>query len=244
MYSVYLVDDEKLVLEKLTNTVPWLDNGFEVVGFNTSSQAALAEITEVKPDVVFCDLRMPKVDGLQLIEKLIESGVSSDFVMLSAFNDFDACREFFRLEGIDYFLKPLDQDNAAEVLERISRKVAKKHRQTPAVAFVPSQSKSFDDLVAYVIANFNKKITLKDLSQTFNMNQNHICNMFSKHYESTLIIFITTLRMKEASRLMLETDAQLKEIAIHCGYQSYHHFCAVFKTHFGKPPTEYREVNG
>jgi YesN/AraC family two-component response regulator len=244
MYSVYLVDDEKLVLEKLTKTVPWLDNGFEVVGFNANPQTALAEITEMQPDVVFCDLRMPKMDGLQLIEKLIKNGVKADFVMLSAFNDFDACREFFRLEGIDYFLKPLDQDNAAEVLERISRKMAKKHHQTPSVVFVPSQSKSFDDLVAYVIANFNQKITLKDLSQLFNMNQNHICNMFSKHYESTLIIFITNLRMKEASRLMLETDTQLKEISFHCGYQSYHHFCAVFKTHFGKSPTEYREAGG
>jgi YesN/AraC family two-component response regulator len=244
MYSVYLVDDEKLVLDKLVNAVPWLDNGFEVIGFNTDPHTAITEITEIKPDVVFCDMKMPKYTGIELIETLKGNGVSTNFVMLSAFHDFEACLDFFRLEGIDYFLKPLDQDNAAEVLETISRKIAKKYNQTPTTEFKPSQSQTFDDLIAYVNANFNKRLTLKDLSAAFNMSQSHICTMFQKQYDSTLIIFVTNLRMAEAKRLILETDTPLKEIAIHCGYQYYHRFCGIFKAYYEKTPSEYREISG
>jgi len=127
------------------------------------------------------------------------------------------------------------------VLEKVSRKITGKHHKVPSVQFVPSPSQNFDDLVVYVTENFNKKMSLVDLSEKFNMSRTYICDLFTKHYDSTLKIFITNLRMKEASRLTLETDAPIKEIAIHCGYADYGYFCRIFKAHFDKSPTEYRE---
>ena len=241
MYSVYIVDDETPIVQKLVNSIPWLEHGFEVVGFNTNAHNAITEIIAKNPDVVFSDLRMPGCDGLELIERLKENGVSSEFIMLSAYDEYKAVRSFFLTGGVDYLLKPLDQDNAAIVLEKLSRKLASKHHQTPTVQFAPSQSKGFDDLIEYVTANFNKKHTLQDLSSRFNMNQTYICNLFSKHYESTLTMFVTNLRMREASRVILENEVPLKEIAIHCGYSDYHQFAKVFKLHFGKSPSQFRE---
>jgi len=240
MYGVYIVDDEKLVVDDLVNSIPWLENGFEVVGFNTNAAKAIKEITDLKPDVVFSDLRMPACDGVELIRRVKESYVDSEFIILSAYEDFKASREFFLMGGIDYILKPLDQNNATLVLEKLGRKLASKYNLTPTVQFVPSQSSGFDDLIKFVTANFNKKHTLADLSERFNMSQTYICDLFSKHYNSTLIIFITNLRMREAGRLTLETDTPLKEIAIFCGYSKYYHFCKVFKIHFGRPPSQYR----
>ena len=241
MYGVYIVDDEKMVVQDLTNSIPWLENGFEVVGSGTNGITAIAEIARLKPDVVFSDLRMPACDGIELIRQVREKGVDTEFVMLSAYEDFKASRDFFLMGGVDYILKPLNQDNAALVLESLSRKLAEKNSKTPTVAFVPSQSKSFDDVVTYVTANFSKRHTLKDLSDRFNMSPTYICDLFARHYESTLIIFVTNLRMIEASRLILETDTPLKEIAVFCGYPNYYHFGKVFKTHFGKSPSQLRE---
>jgi YesN/AraC family two-component response regulator len=164
--------------------------------------------------------------------------------MLSAFGDFEASRSFFLMDGFDYVLKPLDKNNVNLVLEKLSRKLAVKNHKTPSVQFVPSQSKSFDDLVAYVTANFNKKHSLGELSRIYNMGQTYICDLFAKNYESTLTIFITNLRMKEASRLILEADVPLKEISSFCGYPNYYHFCKVFKAHFGMAPSEYRDGGG
>lgn len=241
MYGVYIVDDEKPIVSKLVGAIPWLENGFEVIGYTTSAQTALAEIIEKRPDVVFSDLKMPGLDGIKLIQLLKERGVAAEFVMLSAFDEFQAVRSFFLMEGFDYILKPLDQNAAALVLEKLGRKLAHRHHQTPSVQFVPSQSQSFDDLVKYVIEHFNKKHTLQDLSSRFNMNQTYICDLFAKQYESTLTMFVTNLRMREAGRLILENNVPLKEIAIFCGYPSYHQFCKAFKLYFGKAPSQYRE---
>lgn len=89
----------------------------------------------------------------------------------------------------------------------------------------------------------DKKHTLKSLSREFNISQTYICNLFANHYSSTLTIFITNLRMREAGKLIIKTDSPLKEISVHCGYPDYYYFCRVFKTHFGKAPSEYREAN-
>ena len=53
MYGIYIVDDEKLVVNDLINSIPWFENGFEVVGSHTNAISAIAEITDKKPDVVF-----------------------------------------------------------------------------------------------------------------------------------------------------------------------------------------------
>jgi YesN/AraC family two-component response regulator len=241
MYGIYLVDDEKIIVDGLINTIAWLENGFEIIGHNTDPEKAIIEIIEKKPDVVFTDLKMPGCDGIELINRIKDSGAETEFILLSAYAEFEASRNFFLLGGIDYILKPLDHDSAGLVLEKVSRKLTSKNNQIPTVQFVPSQSITFDNLVSYVTENFNKKHTLNDLSQKFNLGATYICDLFSKHYGSTLKIFITNLRMKEALRLIIETDTPLKEVSVYCGYSDYQYFCKVFKAHFDKIPSDYRE---
>jgi YesN/AraC family two-component response regulator len=241
MYGVYIVDDESIVVEDLITSIPWLENGFEVIGFNINPKTALAEIIDLQPDAVFCDLKMPGCGGIELMRQIRENGVDTEFIMLSAYGEFEASRSFFLMDGFDYILKPLDQYSAGLVLEKISRKLAAKNNWKPSVQFVPSQSVHFDDLVAYITANFNKRHSLKSLSGLFHLSPTYICDLFAKNYESTLTIFITSIRMREAGRLILEKDVPLKEISSFCGYPNYYHFCKVFRAHYGMAPSSYRD---
>jgi YesN/AraC family two-component response regulator len=235
------VDDEPLMVSRIIETVSWEENGFEVAGSSTNPASAIEEILRLSPDLVFCDLKMPEIDGVSLIRSLREAALPCEFVMLSAFAEFEATRDFFRLDGFDYLLKPLDPQEADMVLEKISRKLGQKQNITPTLSFTPSSSKSFDDLVGFVSNNFHKRHTLSSLSQRFGLSESYICNLFAKHYNATLRIFITDLRMREAARRVSGTEHSLKEIAIDCGYSDYFYFCRVFKAYFGLPPTDYRQ---
>jgi YesN/AraC family two-component response regulator len=241
MYRVYIVDDEPLMVSRIIETVSWEENGFEVAGSGTNPASAIEEILRINPDLVFCDLKMPELGGVSLVRRLREAGANCEFVMISAFAEFEATRDFFRLDGFDYLLKPLDPLEADMVLEKVSRKLGSKRNAAPTLNFTPSPSKSFDDLVGYVTENYNKKHTLSSLSRRFGLSESYICNLFSKHYNSTLRIFITDARMKQAERRISGSDQSLKEIAVDCGYNDYFYFCRVFKAYFGIPPTEYRE---
>ena len=240
MYEVYLVDDEKLMIESVISAVAWPENGFEVIGYNTDPALAAAEIISLKPDLVICDLKMPRLDGIDLIKMLKDAGMGCEFIMLSAFGEFEASRDFFLMGGVDYLLKPFDPQEAALVLERLSRKLAEKNNLSPSTAPVKTLTKAFDDLVAYIYNNYEKKHTLDSLSRQFNISPNYICNLFSKHYDSTLTIFLTSIRMKMAAGMLKETEAPLKEIAAICGYPDYFYFSKTFKSYYGIPPTEYK----
>jgi YesN/AraC family two-component response regulator len=226
---------------RIKETVSWKENGFEVVDSATNPAFAIDQILQLTPDLVFCDLKMPEIDGVNLVRRLREAGFNGEFVMLSAYAEFDATRDFFRMDGFDYLLKPLDPQEADMVLEKVSRKLGNKRNAAPTLTFTPSTSKSFDDLVGFVTENFNKKHTLKSLSQRFGLSESYICNLFSKHYNSTLRIFITDVRMRYAAQQIEGSEQSLKQIAVDCGYSDYFYFCRVFKTYFGMPPTEYRE---
>lgn len=236
MFSVYLVDDDTLILEELINMVPWLDNGFEVVGNQTNPVTALEEIKFLKPDVVFCDLKMPVLDGNELIKRLKESGVDAEFVMISAYDDFENVRTFFQQSGFDYILKPVSENDIQMVLEGINGKLSKKK---PAKSEEPlTENPGFNNLVRFVNERFSEKITLDMLSKKFGFSKNYICGLFSKHFNTSLTCYLTELRMKHAKELLTDKDMLIKEVAVSCGYPEYYHFFRVFKLYYGISPKE------
>lgn len=241
MYSVYIIDDDNLIIDSLMQTISWMDNGFEVIGTNIDPVIAIDEITALCPDVVFSDLKMPSLDGNELIQTLNEKGLNCEYIMLSAFSSFEDARNFFLLKGFDYLLKPLQESDAEIVLERLSRKLGEKQKLVPSITFSSTNSKSFDDLVQYIMKNYSKHISLENLSSQFHISANYICSLFSKHYNSSLTVFLTNIRMTEAAKLILETDKSFKEIAIICGYQNYFYFCKVFKRYHNITPSQYKE---
>ncbi len=240
MYRVYLVDDERPILESIVAAVEWQENGLELIGQQTNPQKAVEEIFSLSPDVVFCDLKMPGMDGISLVRTCKEMGVKSEFVMLSAFADFEASRDFFLLGGHDYLLKPVNREALQLVLTRLTRKFTEKDPLAREHAS-PKTRTSFDALTAYLEENYHKKHTLKSLSTQFHLSETYICDLFSKHHGTTFTLYIASIRMREAAKLISQTDIPMKQICRMCGYPDYLYFCRVFKNHYGITPGAYRE---
>lgn len=240
MYSVYIVDDDTLILEELVNMVPWLDNGFQVVGTQTNPELALEEIKFLAPDVVFCDLKMPEMDGNELIKSLREAEVDAEFVMISAYDSFENVRAFFQQSGFDYILKPVNNDDIQMVLEGLIGRLSKKKPEKPDE--VMTENPGFNSLVSYVNEHFAEKLTLEMLSKKFGFSKNYICGLFSKHLNTSLTCYLTDLRMKHAKELLSDKTVLIKEVAISCGYPEYYHFFRVFKTYYGVSPKEMQEM--
>lgn len=243
MYQVYLVDDDAVILDEMVTAIPWQDNGFQVAGWCTNPQRALAEIDSLSPQVVFSDLRMPGLNGLSLLAALKERQIDCETVMVSAYGEFEDTRSFFRLEGFDYILKPIQLDDVQIVLERLGRRLLQKGTDT-GEAEESAANPAFQALVAHLSKNYKKRYTLEKLGKKFNLSPNYICNLFAKNHHTTFSRFVTDLRMKEARRLMQDDSLALKEIAINCGYSDYYHFFKVFKEYYGVSPTLYRGEGG
>ena len=70
MYSVVLVDDERLIVKGLSSVIPWADLDCQVVGTAYDGASCLALIRQLQPDIVLTDIRMPNMDGLTMLAAL------------------------------------------------------------------------------------------------------------------------------------------------------------------------------
>ncbi|WP_308635465.1 response regulator transcription factor [Paenibacillus silvisoli] len=121
MRKAILVDDERFARKGLVGLIPWERCGFEIVGEAEDGEEALAIIEQHKPDLVITDIRMPVVDGLELIQTVQERmGASVKFIIISGYGDFKYAQQAVRFGVQDYLLKPIDENELMDTLKRIS----------------------------------------------------------------------------------------------------------------------------
>ena len=89
LLKLVIVDDEPILLEGLVKTYDWNGMGYEVVGFAQSGEQALKVIREKKPHVVLTDIRMKQISGLMVMEEIKKENPECQFVVLSAYRDFE-----------------------------------------------------------------------------------------------------------------------------------------------------------
>ena len=117
MFKVVLVDDEPSVLEGLRIFVDWDKMGFEVVGEASDGAASFSVICDKQPELVICDIRMPGLTGIELIEKVNASVYPPPkFILLSGYTDFSYAQKALQLGALGYLTKPLDGEEMAREL--------------------------------------------------------------------------------------------------------------------------------
>lgn len=116
MIRSLIVDDEPLVRERV-RTLLAEHADFQVVGEMGDAPSALGAARELTPDVVFLDIQMPGLSGLEVAEVWRSEGSLPIIVFVTAFDQF--ALEAFRLHALDYLTKPIDPGRFAECLDRV-----------------------------------------------------------------------------------------------------------------------------
>lgn len=118
MFSAILVDDERPALTLLERMLR--ENGeIRVLASFTSAEAALDALRTLRPDVAFLDIEMPGMRGLELAEKILETGANPEIVFVTAYDKY--ALDAFRVSAIDYILKPLSPDDIARSVARLEK---------------------------------------------------------------------------------------------------------------------------
>lgn len=128
MYTVMLLDDEPWALESLFRVVPWEQHGFSVIGRFTDPIAGWEAIVREQPAVVFIDVQMPELTGLEMAQRAKALRHSPLFIVVSGYSSFQYAQTALRLGVFDYCLKPVEREDAQALLGRIAGEL--KRRQT------------------------------------------------------------------------------------------------------------------
>jgi len=120
MLKAFIVDDEPLARDELSYLLR-RSKKVEIVGEAESMETALANIRDLKPDVVFVDIQLAEGNGMDLAGRLAErDGGRPDIVFATAYDEY--ALKAFELNAVDYLLKPYDERRILQTVEKVARR--------------------------------------------------------------------------------------------------------------------------
>lgn len=119
MYRLLIVDDEEDIRSGMSKGIPWSEWGFTVVGVAENGEEAVFLTEKEKPDVVLSDIRMPKMDGIELMQYLHDNLPEIKIVILSGYNDLEYLNMAIKNQVTEYMLKPTDIDEFEQLFRKI-----------------------------------------------------------------------------------------------------------------------------
>ena len=114
--TILVIDDEPAIVDLFTEYLT--EQGFGVVSAS-GGEEGLARLSADRPDVVFLDMRMPRMDGLETLKQIRAVNMRVPVLMISANDDGDAAKDAIRLGAFDYTLKPVDFDYLSRALDKM-----------------------------------------------------------------------------------------------------------------------------
>ncbi|MCD9024798.1 response regulator [Cohnella silvisoli] len=123
MYTALIVDDERMIREDLRAFVDWDINGFSHIREAKNGIEAMALMESDIPDLILIDINMPRMSGLELIERMRASGIQSQIVIISAYSEFQYAQRAISYGVSEYVLKPIVYREINQIIQRASKRL-------------------------------------------------------------------------------------------------------------------------
>jgi len=144
MPTYIIVDDERLIRKGFEKLLGRLEPDWSNGGEAENGIEALELIASVQPDLIFTDVRMPEMDGIELAERLAAQGNSIPVVFFTGFDDFEFVQKAIRHNAFDYLLKPLREADIKQLFERYAREFRPPNRPLGAEVAAKFEQYAFE----------------------------------------------------------------------------------------------------
>jgi len=154
MIKMIVVDDEYLVRRGIRETIDWAKYNIEIIGEADNGKRGLKLIKDLRPDIVISDVKMPVMDGVELVKEIQKAVIDVGIIILSGYKDFDFAKQALEGGAFEYLLKPIENQELIEsVLRAINKQQKKRLLNTKAVIYDEQKSLIENTLVKDLLTN-------------------------------------------------------------------------------------------
>lgn len=255
MVKVVVVEDENLTRKGLVLTTPWDDLGCKVVGEAANGLEGIEIIKRVKPHIVITDVRMPKMNGIDMI-KALENQSRAKYIILSGFDDFKYAQQAISLGVKEYLLKPVEDRALIDALLKTVKHIHEeqdiyKKEESCSSYLLDFEEYPLDNLegkkkyvvnaVKYIISNYYHEFTIKDVAEALYISDSYLSRLFKKETGYTFVDYLTRYRIHKATQLLQDDHIKIYQVAELIGFKDSRYFSSIFKKYIGMTPSELRE---
>lgn len=126
---VLIVEDEPAIARSIQILISQLSDSFSVIGMAYNGADGLELIKKEKPQVVFSDIRMPFLSGLEMIEETMKLGIPCQFIILSGYSEFEYAKKAMSFGVTEYLLKPIILEEMEKVLHKLIKRQEEEERE-------------------------------------------------------------------------------------------------------------------
>ncbi|MCR5031361.1 MAG: response regulator [Lachnospiraceae bacterium] len=257
-FSVCFAEDEPLMRSYISNNLSQIHGDYYVKDVASNGEEALKLLDDHTYDLFITDIKMPLVSGLEVVKKMRKTGSELPVLLLTGYDDFAYAKEAIKLGVMEYILKPLNDQEMHDALEKIKEHICERRNTvvlpddstpneiTQLILSRFTASAQGDDSLAqkavdYISAHYTENISQGEVADALGVSPSYLSGIFHEETGESYSRFITRLRMTQAAVLLrTEQNLPIREIAQQVGYFSEKHFMSVFKTFYGITPSEYR----
>ncbi|MCZ8516032.1 response regulator [Paenibacillus filicis] len=240
-FKLLICDDERMIREGIRKAVRWDQLNFTEVGVASDGEEGWSWICRYQPEIVITDIRMPKMDGLQLLSRTISAFPDTKVILLSGYSDFVYAQHAIRYRAYDYILKPTNPETLEEVCRSAQAEWQKRGQDPALIENEGSGNDLFTQIIKYIQNNFSQSIDLEKAARDIHISSVHLNRIMKKELNTTFLDYLTNVRMKEAKRLLHQTKQTVSEVCYRVGYQDPKYFSQLFRKIVGTKPSEYSQ---
>ncbi len=141
MHKILLVDDELFEIEGLNKMISWEKYGYKVIGQASNGVEALERIVKEKPELVITDIKMPLMNGLELMKSCCQRhDINTRFIVLSGYDEFDYAKKSMKYGAKNYLLKPVDENELILMLKDIYEEIQRENESNFEIEIVSNST--------------------------------------------------------------------------------------------------------
>ena len=244
MLKVLVVENEELIRKGIVLAIDWASLDCVVVGQAANGEEGLEQAEKCRPGLIITDLKMPKMDGLEMIAQLRARGNDAFVIILTAYDSFAYAQQALRLGAVDFLLKPFHDGDLENAVIQLQNKLSQR-RKPPEVRLQEIRSgaktRYVQEAMDYIGKNCgSSELSVSQVAYALGLSEGHLSHLFKKETGSTVGSYLTRCRIQKAMGLLRQGKLKVYEIAEACGYRDITYFSGTFKKLVGLTPSEYQ----
>lgn len=231
-YQLLFVEDEILVRKSIQKMLLLYR---EEIVVHTAADVFEAKQIMQQHDIhlLLLDIQLPEVDGLTFLQQLRLKNPDLKVIILSAFSEFAYAQRAIDLHVMKYLVKPISKDRLLEAIDLSLAQI----ELAPTI----DHHASIQEALRYIEMHYNEPISSQEIAAVVHLNSSYFSTLFKQTVGMKFSHYLTTYRMKQAKKLLLENKYSIEEISIRVGYQTSKYFIQIFKDYEKITPKQYQK---
>ncbi|MCS7461345.1 response regulator [Paenibacillus doosanensis] len=261
MVSIIIADDEPITRQGLS-MLPWEEEGFVLSGLVSNGVEALDLIRSCRSDILLTDIRMPGMNGLELMECARHEHPQLKVIFITAYHQLEYALKAIQLGASGFVLKPTDPDEIMNECRKVKESIDSERERKKAAKDIEERLKEYQyileskvkadassnsvssvivDILREMETRYMEDLTLQLFSQRYHFHPDYLTRLFKKETGDNFVNVLVRIRMQQAVHLLADASIKIYEIAERVGIRDSRYFGQLFKKHYGVTPHEFRK---